>query len=160
MNISKRQKLFGVGPTGALISFVLLTIAVRVDRALGHLMILANPVSIKVVGMMLAIIGLGLNFWSMWTLQNWWAEDGLCTSGPFKWFRHPMYAAWITFVLPGIAFYLNSWVILFFVILLQPIWHRLVIKEEKMMHEKFHDTYRAYAAQTGRFFPRIWHSQI
>jgi protein-S-isoprenylcysteine O-methyltransferase Ste14 len=160
MDAEKQQKLFGVGPVGALISLVLLIVAVWVDRILEHPAILTNPTPIKVIGAVLVVIGLGLHFWSMWTLRNWWGRDELCIQGPFKRFRHPMYAAWITFVLPGMALYLNSWIILFFVILLHPIWHQLVIREEKMMFEKFHDAYRAYAARTGRFFPRIWHSKI
>jgi protein-S-isoprenylcysteine O-methyltransferase Ste14 len=160
MNIGKLQQLFGVGPMGAVISFVLLVVAVWVDHLLGHPTILTNPAPLKIIGAVVVVIGLGLHFWSMWTLRNWWGKDELCIHGPFKWFRHPMYAAWITFVLPGMALYLNSWIILFFVILLHPIWHMLVIREEKMMFEKFHDEYRAYAARTGRFFPRIWDRQI
>jgi protein-S-isoprenylcysteine O-methyltransferase Ste14 len=58
--------------------------------------------------------------------------------------------------LPAFALYFNSWIVLFFVVLLHPIWHRLVSREEKMMLEKFQDKYSEYAAQTGRFFPRIW----
>jgi protein-S-isoprenylcysteine O-methyltransferase Ste14 len=156
MDISRLQRIFGVGPIGVVISLVLVTIAVWVDRAVGHSAILANPAPIKVVGGGLAVIGLGLFFWSLWTLRNWWANDELCTMGPFKWFRHPLYAAWITFIVPGVALYLNSWVILLFVVLIHPIWHQLVIREEKMMFGKFQDEYRAYAARTGRFFPRIW----
>jgi protein-S-isoprenylcysteine O-methyltransferase Ste14 len=123
MDAEKQQKLFGVGPVGALISLVLLIVAVWVDRILEHPAILTNPTPIKVIGAVLVVIGLGLHFWSMWTLRNWWGRDELCIQGPFKRFRHPMYAAWITFVLPGMALYLNSWIILFFVILLHPIWH-------------------------------------
>ncbi len=155
MDTGRLQRIFGVGPMGAVINLVLLTIAVWVDRLLGHLAILANPVPIKVVGGGLAAIGLGLHFWSLWTLRHWWGKNELCTMGPFKWFRHPMYAAWITFILPAVALYLNSWFILFCVILMHPIWHQLVIREEKMMFEIFQNEYRAYAAQTGRFFPRI-----
>jgi Putative protein-S-isoprenylcysteine methyltransferase len=162
MDISRRQKLFGVGPMGMVISLVVLTIAVWVDRLVGHLAILANPASIKVVGEYIAVIGMGLLFWSYWTLRNWWAKDELCTMGPFKWFRHPLYAAWITFLFPAAALYLNSWIILFFAVLIHPIWHRLVLREEKMMVEKFQNEYRAYASRTGRFFPRIpwiWNRQ-
>jgi protein-S-isoprenylcysteine O-methyltransferase Ste14 len=162
MDISRRQKLFGVGPMGMVISLVVLTIAVWVDRLVGHLAILANPASIKVVGEYIAVIGMGLLFWSYWTLRNWWAKDKLCTMGPFKWFRHPLYAAWITFLFPAAALYLNSWIILFFAVLIHPIWHRLVLREEKMMVEKFQNEYRAYASRTGRFFPRIpwiWNRQ-
>jgi len=155
MDIGRFQKFFGVGPMGAVVSLVLLTIAVWVDRVLGLPAILANPAPIKVVGVVLVVIGLGLHFWSMLTLRNWWGKDELCIMGPFKWFRHPMYAAWITFVLPAAALYLNSWIILLFVILLHPVWHQLVIGEEKMMLEKFKNEYGIYAARTGRFFPRI-----
>jgi protein-S-isoprenylcysteine O-methyltransferase Ste14 len=160
MDIGIRQKLFGVGPMGAFISFVLLAIAVWVNRALGHPLILANPTPIKVIGVAFVVIGLGLLFWSTWTLRNWWGKGRLCTMGPFKWFRHPMYAAWITFVLPGAALYLNSWIILSFVILLHPIWRLLVVREEEMMYNIFSDEYRVYATRTGRFFPQIWHRQI
>jgi protein-S-isoprenylcysteine O-methyltransferase Ste14 len=156
MGISKLQKLFGVGPRGAVISLMVFMIAVWVDRLLGHPAILVSPAPIKVVGGCMAVIGLGLHFWSVWTLRNWWVKDKLCTMGPFKRFRHPMYAAWITFILPGAALYLNSWIIIFFAVLLHPIWHRLVLQEEKMMAKKFQKAYREYAARTGRFFPRIW----
>jgi len=154
MAISRLNKLFGVGPIGMSISLVLLAIAVWVDRVLGHSAILTNPTPLKAVGVALVIIGLGLSFWSFWTLRNWWAKDELCTMGPFKWFRHPMYAAWITFIIPAVALYLNSWIILLFAVLIHQIWHQLVIQEEKMMLEIFPEEYRLYSTRTGRFFPR------
>jgi protein-S-isoprenylcysteine O-methyltransferase Ste14 len=156
MAISRRQVIFGVGPAGVVISFVLLAIGAWADRALGHPAILANPARARVAGCVLAVIGVALLLWSLWTLRSWWVKNELCATGAFRWFRHPVYAAWITFILPAMAFYLNSWTILFFVVLLHPVWHRLVIREEKMMVEKFGDGYRAYAARTGRFFPRTW----
>ncbi len=64
-----------------------------------------------------------------------------------------MYAAWITFISPGVAVYLNSWILLLWVVSLHPVWHRLVIHEEKMMCQRFQDEYRAYAQRTGRFIP-------
>ncbi len=158
MNTEVRKKLFGVGPIGAAISFVVLAMGFWVDRSLGHPTILTNPVILKVIGAILVLAGLALHSWSMYTLRNWWTKDQLCTSGPFRFFRHPLYAAWITFVLPGVALYLNSWTILFFIVLLHPIWHLLVISEEMMMLARFADEYPAYAARTWKFFPRLWHS--
>ncbi len=155
MTVTRLKKIFGIGPLGAIISFVLLMTAVWVDRALGHSAILADPAPLKVAGGALAVIGMGLYLWGLWTIRNWWSRDMLCTGGPFRWFRHPMYAAWITFILPAVALYLNSWIILLFAVLLHPIWHRLVTYEEKMMLDKFGDEYRAYMTRTGRFVPRI-----
>lgn len=155
MDIGRLQRLFGIGPVGAVISSGLLAIAILIDGLFGNVSISGTPSTIRVAGVGLISIGLGLHFWSMWTLRHWWAENQLCTMGPFKWFRHPMYTAWITFILPAIALLFNSWIILFFVILLHPIWHKLVTREEAIMLEKFQNDYRVYAEKTGRFFPRI-----
>ena len=157
MNLSRFEKLFGVGPIGALISLVLLAAAAWVDRLLGHPTLLMHAAPMKIVGLGLVVAGLCLHFLALWTLRNWWLKDQLCTTGPFKWFRHPVYAAWITFVSLGLALFLNSWVFLFWALLLQPIWHQLVIREEKMMLEIFQDEYREYASRTGRFIPGILH---
>jgi protein-S-isoprenylcysteine O-methyltransferase Ste14 len=66
-----------------------------------------------------------------------------------------MYAAWITFICPGIALYFNSWLYLLWVLVLHLIWHPLVKKEEVLMVKTFGDMYKDYAMRTGRFFPNI-----
>lgn len=150
------QRLFGVGPIGAGITLILLAVAIRVDRALGHPEILRYGSLMQMLGVLLICAGLVLLFWSMYTLRNWWAKNRLCTTGPFRWFRHPMYAAWITFISLGIALYLNSWILLAWAVSEHPVWHWLVMREEKVMVEHFQDEYRAYAERTGRFIPRLW----
>ncbi len=149
------RKVFGVGPIGAGISVMLFLVAVRADRALGHPQITAYPSLMKTIGAFLISIGLVLYLWAAFTLRGWWLKNRLCTSGPFRWFRHPVYAAWITFISTGVALYLDSWVLLIWVISLHPVWHRLVIREEKIMMEHFQDEYRRYAERTGRFVPRL-----
>ena len=156
MGSDKVQKIFGVGPRGAAISLLLLALIAWVDSMVGHPAIVVNEVPMKTAGVMLVVIGLGLHFWAFFTLRNWWVNNRLCTQGPFKLFRHPMYAAWITFIFSGVILYLNSWIFLSWLVLVHPIWHRLVRKEETVMLENFGDEYREYAIRTGRFVPRIW----
>ena len=105
--------------------------------------------------MVFIIIGIALHLWTAWTLRNWWIKDKLCIGGPFKYFRHPMYAAWITFISFGAAFLLNSWVYIIWAMLLHPVWHRLVTKEEQLMVELFANDYIDYSKHVGRFIPRI-----
>ena len=156
MSLSRFQKIFGVGPVGALVSLILVAAASWMDQLLGHPTLLTHAVPLKLVGVGLCIAGLGLHAWTLWTLRNWWLKDMLCTEGPFKWLRHPMYAAWITFVSFGVALFLNSWVFLILAVLLHPIWHRLVMQEEKIMLTSFPDEYPNYSIRTGRFIPRIF----
>jgi protein-S-isoprenylcysteine O-methyltransferase Ste14 len=157
MEIGRIDKLFGVGPKGALISLALFVASAWIDRLARHPPIIPSASILKDAGATLIILGLGLHFWALSTLRNWWKRDRLCTGGPFKWFRHPMYAAWITFVALGLVLVLNSWILLAWAAVLHPIWHRLVRKEEAMMVDRFGDDYRRYASRTGRFIPRVPH---
>jgi len=140
---------------GVTISLFLLVIFVWANLMIKLPIALNYATELKTLGIAFVLFGLGLHFCSFFTLRNWWVDDKLCTSGPFRYFRHPMYAAWITFICPGIALYLNSWLYLFWVFLLQCLWHMLVKREENIMVETFGEMYRNYAKATGRFFPKI-----
>jgi len=50
----------------------------------------------------------------------------------------------------------NSWVFLLWPLSIQPFWHIIVGREEKLLDEVFGDEYRLYLKSTGRFFPRIF----
>ncbi|MBF0377256.1 MAG: hypothetical protein HQK72_07210 [Desulfamplus sp.] len=152
---NKIKKIFGIGPKGAIISLLLLSFFVWADSMVKLIISVNFAGLMKVIGILLIILGLGLHFWSLSTLRSWWVEDKLCTRGPFKYFRHPMYAAWITFICPGIALYCNSWFYLLWVLLLHFLWHNLVKKEELLMGRIFGDKYSDYARRTGRFFPKM-----
>jgi len=151
---NKLKKIFGIGPTGAIISLFLLAAFIWADSKVKLPIVENHAVFLKTLGIVFVGLGVGLHFWSFFTLRNWWVDNQLCTKGPFKYFRHPMYAAWITFICSGIALYLNSWFYLFWVFLLHLIWHKLVKNEEIIMINTFGEKYKEYARRTGRFFPK------
>jgi len=66
------QKLFGVGPIGAVISLILLAVAVWTDRLLGHPEILKYRSVMEALGALLVCAGLVLHVWTMYVLRNWW----------------------------------------------------------------------------------------
>ena len=155
MSLTAYKKFFGVGPLGALITLMLLLLAWLVDRKIGAVTILLQPFLLRYAGILLIAFGLFLHMWTFFTLKNWWQNDQLCTRGPFRYFRHPMYAAWVSFISMGVALLFNSWVYVFWALLLHPIWHVLAAREEKIVEDVFGDEYRHYAARTGRFVPRF-----
>ena len=149
------KKKFGVGPLGALITLILFVVALGLDRNVGHLAIMNRPFFLRCVGVLLIAFGLFLHMWTFLTLKNWWQRDQLCTGGPFRYFRHPMYAAWVSFISMGVALILNSWVYVLWSVVLHPIWHWLAHREEKIVLDVFGDQYKRYAAGTGRFLPKF-----
>ncbi|MGX9726639.1 MAG: methyltransferase family protein [Candidatus Electronema sp. VV] len=156
MFVSSLKKIFGVGPAGMMISFALLLAAFLLDRRLGCPAIMLDHIlPLRLAAGALAAAGCGLLAWGAHTLRSWWRNGELCTGGPFRWFRHPIYAAYLTFIFPAAALFLNSWLLLIAAAALHPLWHLLVRHEEAMMLEKFAERYRGYMERTGRFFPKF-----
>lgn len=155
MNRLSYKKIFGIGPLGGLITIGLLLAALWIDRyaALGE--ITRFGTAARLGGALLVVLGLGLHGWSFMTLRAWWGQSMLCTQGPFRFFRHPMYAAWISLICPGAVLILNRWILLVWLVVVHVIWHRLVTREEATMGRLFGDTYRDYASRRGRFMPRL-----
>ncbi len=151
------KQLFGVGPFGAVISITLFFIFNWFTSIFNQPLILTteNLKLLHGIVTVLIVLGASLHLWSFWTLRTWWNKNLLCIHGPFRYFRHPLYAAWITFIALGVVLYLNSWIFIFWYILLHIVWHKLVTREEKMMLKIFGSEYHEYSARTGRFVPHI-----
>jgi protein-S-isoprenylcysteine O-methyltransferase Ste14 len=107
-------------------------------------------------------LGIAFFGWAHHALgQNWTAvlalseKHAFVNSGPYRYIRHPMYAA---FFITGIGFALLSANWLVGVVYLGPLgvmYRMRVEKEEKMMIDRFGDTYRVCMKQTGRLWPHL-----
>jgi protein-S-isoprenylcysteine O-methyltransferase Ste14 len=156
MNIGRYQKLFGVGPVGFLIGLVLLGLLWLLDRTLDHVEILNQPKPLRTIGWLLIVIWLCWHVWSIKAISSWWRHDRLCTTGPYRFVRHPIYAGGIWLGSLGIALMFNSWIVIFQPVLAYMVVSFLVRKEESMMTTVFGEEYRHYASRTGRLFPRFF----
>jgi protein-S-isoprenylcysteine O-methyltransferase Ste14 len=77
------------------------------------------------------------------------------SSGPYHYVRHPMYAAFLLFVL-GTALVLGSWYGLLFGLTLVFAVARRAVLEERTLRQEL-DGYDAYMAQVEyRLIPRVW----
>jgi protein-S-isoprenylcysteine O-methyltransferase Ste14 len=156
MHISKYQKLFGVGPLNLLICIVLICVLWIFDRALGHVKIMGMPDAVRMFGLALIVIWIIWHAWCVKTISGWWRNNELCTTGPYRVVRHPLYSGSLILGLTGISLLFNSWILLLAPILEYGILSRLVRKEEAMMASVFGDTYREYAMHTGRLLPKLF----
>jgi len=155
MNISKYQKLFGVGPLGLLISVVLLGLLWLLDRILHHVEMSSQPGRIRIVGSIFILVWVCWHSWCIRTISRWWRHDQLCTTGPYRFVRHPIYAGGVLLGSIGVVLIFNSWIILPLPVLMFVLYSILVRKEEAMMTAVFGEEYTGYAARTGRLFPRM-----
>ncbi len=156
MNITRYQKLFGVGHIALLIELIIFVLLWLVDRVLGHVEIWSRPWPIRIIGSILITIWICWHSWCMKTINQWWRHDKLCTAGPYRFVKHPIYAGGLWLGSLGMSLMFNSWIILLQPVIACPVLSLLVRREENMMTGVFGQEYQRYAAQTGRLFPRLF----
>ena len=150
------DRLFGAGPRGALLSIALLCLAWQLETRLDlPTLIESSDLRLSVI-VLLVISGLGLIGWKLRALPPGERGRELVSSGPFRFIRHPLYAAFVVCLNPAFALVLNNWVYLVWAVLLYPAWSLNVIREEKLMLNEFGDAYAEYCRRSGRFLPRVF----
>ncbi|NNL76693.1 MAG: isoprenylcysteine carboxylmethyltransferase family protein [Desulfobacterales bacterium] len=150
------QRIFGTGPRGLLFSLTLLFLTYLLEPVVG----LPQIHSSYSFGVIIFGFSIVLTFivivWSTKSLHPNQRGRELITSGAFKYFRHPLYAAFLIFFNLGLALFLNNYVYVIWAILQHVVWHINIIGEERLMNNTFPEKYRQYCKKTGRFIPIFW----
>lgn len=122
---------------------------------------LGLPVWLRWAGVGLAVLGFALLQWAQVTLGKSWSDtprmmegQHLVTEGPYRFIRHPIYAAFLL-ILGSLLLITSNW-------LIGLCWIGMTILEafsrirfeESLMLEFFGDDYRHYMKRTGRLLPR------
>lgn len=106
------------------------------------------------------LVGIGLALFA-WTLATFWrhrttvnpyrAASSLCTGGPFRFSRNPIYVGdW--FILAGASLLLTTlWPLLFAPLIWALLRYGVIRHEEAHLEAKFGDAYRAYRARVRRW---------
>jgi protein-S-isoprenylcysteine O-methyltransferase Ste14 len=80
-------------------------------------------------------------------------EGGLVTTGPYRWLRHPIYAALLLFSAAGAAAHFSRGSLLFLVVAAGAALR--IAAEEKLIVERYPE-YREYARRTKRLVPFLF----
>ena len=106
------------------------------------------------------LLGVGLALFG-WTLATFWhhrttvnpykAASSLCTGGPFRFSRNPIYVGdW--FILAGVALLLETaWPLLFAPLIWLMLRYGVIRHEEAHLEARFGDDYRDYKARVRRW---------
>ncbi len=115
------------------------------------------------VGGCIAILGELIRFWGVAIAGSETRTTGdvggtyLITNGPFAFVRNPLYVGNIL-LYAGAAVMANAfapWLLISTVVWFYIQYTLIVSKEEDYLAQRFGEAYADYAAQVGRFFPRV-----
>lgn len=151
------DRLFGNGPKGLLLSLIALALSLWARHYLAWDLGLTPPMRWVALCLGTGATTLGV-IYAVRSLPPKERGRKLCTTGAFRYVRHPLYASFLVCFNFGVAIWLNSWLTLIWAFALFPLWHKLMEREEALMHNVFPHQYANYKARTGRFLPRPnWH---
>lgn len=119
------------------------------------------PTRVRWLGAGMIFAGNLLFIWSHRALGMNWTPfleirkgHTLVKNGPYKFIRHPMYAA-IFLIGIGISFLSANWIVaLSYILPAITLYLIRISDEEKMMIEQFGNEYREYMRNTGRLIPK------
>ncbi len=120
------------------------------------------PLWLRVLAVLVALAGAALLAWADKTLGDNLSvtlqvkdDHTLVTTGPYRYIRHPVYAAGMLFFI-GTSLAASNWIVaLLLVGSFTLLYAQRIPQEEKMMVEHFGDQYRDYRKTTGRLIPRL-----
>jgi protein-S-isoprenylcysteine O-methyltransferase Ste14 len=114
-----------------------------------------------------AVTGCFSSFLMYWTLRSLGknltdtvvtrAEATLVTHGPYRWVRHPFYITAALLML-STTLLASNWLIGASGLLIMILLAIRTPKEERMLIDRFGNSYRQYMSQTGRYIPKIGRS--
>ena len=148
---------WGIGP-----QFTLISIVYAIIIFLIHLIwmqsfiftIISRQVNL-ILGIILIIVGLLIFLIPAHTIDKYFYEGRICTTGIYSFIRHPIYGSWIVFIIPGIVIISGSLLGISIPIFMYIIFKILIPKEEKYLEKKFGEEYLKYQKKVNAVFPTI-----
>ena len=86
-------------------------------------------------------------------MERAWSRDQLVTTGAFSACRHPLYAAWILFLLPGLALLTQSWPMILTPLVAYAAFKLAIHEEDHYLRRRFGRRYLDYCATVRELIP-------
>jgi len=149
---------WGVGPKFAIISLIFAAIVFAIQTIVFpelKFVIYTRLINI-IVGIFLIGVGSIIFLIPAFTIDRYFYENKLCKKGVYAYLRHPIYASWISFIVPGIVILRGSILGITIPIFMYIVFRTLIPIEEKYLIEKFGDEYFEYKSNVWAVFPKLW----
>jgi protein-S-isoprenylcysteine O-methyltransferase Ste14 len=147
--------VWGVGPRFTVLSVGYGAVCLAVSFWLPDIFLIDTvPVWLLVLlGSLLIAVGIPFFFVSAAAVHRAYHAGRLLTGGVYRLCRHPLYASWVVFIVPGVVLITRTWLGLSVPVFMYVLLRILVRKEEAYLESRFGEEYRAYRARVPAVFP-------
>ncbi len=151
----KRMSRWGIGPMFAALSILYGLVSIVISLYYHPLFKIGfiQGQTLLIAGIVLIVIGIPFFIISVIALTKAYNSDKLITGSVYRCCRHPLYASWIVFIVPGAALIFNSWICLTTPIFMYFLARILVKKEEIYLENRFGAEYLKYKNKVPCILP-------
>lgn len=152
----------GIGPRLAplSISYFIATVVLSVYwKPLFNLVDIPDALRLG-IGIAFITVGIVLYAAALRAMLKAYKADKLCTTGAFGICRHPIYSAWICFLVPGMAFLVNSLLSFTTPLVMYGLFKVLIPKEDQHLQKRFGAEYLRYRKITPELLPFGWLKRV
>jgi protein-S-isoprenylcysteine O-methyltransferase Ste14 len=151
------MNIYGIGPRIAIVGGLAFIVTVLLQAIFG--LTISLPTSwfiwLRLIGFILNAVGLWFWFFSIVQIKRAFESHHLATKGVYSLSRNPMYSAFIVFIVPGIAFMTNNFLIIFISICMFICFKLLIGKEEKYLQQEYGAEFEEYSSRVAQLIPFI-----
>jgi protein-S-isoprenylcysteine O-methyltransferase Ste14 len=153
--MEKRLSRFGIGPKITLSVIVYAALAGAATYTWPDACLLRRvPHGVfLVLGTLLLLIGVPMWLAAAVSVMRAYNRDQLVTSGVFAVCRHPLYAAWIVLIAPGLTLLTRSWPLMITPLVGYAVFKLLIHEEDDYLEKRFGSAYLEYRARVNEIIP-------
>lgn len=153
--MERKLSRFGVGPRVIVPAIVYAILAGAATRAWpGACILQSAPTGVfRALGTVLLCLGILMWAVAVISVMRAYDRDRLLTSGVFAICRHPVYAAWIVFIFPGLALLTRSWPLMLTPLVAYAVFKALIHVEDEYLQQRFGKAYMEYRARVNAVIP-------
>ncbi len=151
------MNILGIGPLLAVVGACSFGIIFFLQRIIGMTIPLPPACREYATAFGILLIAVGLYFWisSALLISKAFRSHRLEISGVYRLSRNPLYAAFIVFIVPGIAFLCNDLFICAVSLAMFAAFKLRIGKEEEFLRKEFGEEFQRYAQKIAQLIPFI-----
>jgi protein-S-isoprenylcysteine O-methyltransferase Ste14 len=151
----ERLSRWGVGPQIAVVALLYAAVASAATSRWPHACRIRFVPFVVLASMagVLMIVGVPMLIVAARSVMTGYDQDRLVTSGFSAFVRHPIYSAWIVFIVPALALLSRSWPVLLTPLVAYVVFKVLIHREDEYLQQRFGEAYLDYRARVNELIP-------
>jgi protein-S-isoprenylcysteine O-methyltransferase Ste14 len=151
----KKLNFFGAGPKIALLLLPYLFLVLIITFKWHNIFAITGDGSnvLTISGIVMVVTGFVFYVSAVLGLKGGLKDTRLVTNGAYYFCQNPLYSSIILFIIPGVSFWINSWLVLTAAIAGYVVFKVSIRKEYLELGDFFGEEYLNYRNKTPEFFP-------